>query len=55
MSVSTDADAAGAIQSGIRTHSTWPSEDGKLLAVAHEESIRRSISGYQQFASPRSE
>ena len=25
------------ISTGIRTHSTWPSEDGKLLAVAHEE------------------
>jgi autotransporter-associated beta strand protein len=27
----------GQFSAGVRTHSTWPSEDGKLLAVAHEE------------------
>jgi choice-of-anchor B domain-containing protein len=37
MSVSVAPTLLGQFSTGVRTHSTWPSEDGKLLAVAHEE------------------
>ncbi len=38
MSVSVAPTLLTTFAGGIRTHSTWPSDDGKLLAVAHEES-----------------